>query len=307
MKNIPGIKFLSCVGIFLALVLAACSKQPETAYSPRYSEIPPSALREYVFGVYPLHNPERLQEMFGPIMDYLTEKIPGVRFRLEASRSYAIYEEKLYGQAFDFALANPYQTLNALKHGYQVFGKMADDEKFHGIILVRKDGPVHELPDLKGQSMSFPAQTALAATMLPQYFLHNHGLDVNRDIDCRYVGSQESAIMNVYLGNTVAGATWTLPWLVFSREHPSQAAELEIKWRTESLPNNGLLVRGDVSPDLTAQVKSLILTLHEQKQGEVWLARLALSRFEEASAMNYVPVRDFLSRFAKTVRPVPGH
>lgn len=113
--------------------------------------------------------------------------------------------------------------------------------------------------------------------------------------------------MNVYLGNTAAGATWTLPWQVFSREHPTQAAELEAKWKTEFLPNNGLLVRNDVSPDLTAQVKTLLLGLHEQPQGQIWLARLTLSRFEDATPKTYAPVRAFLARFAKTVHPLPGY
>lgn len=289
------------------LTLAACrpSQQAEE-YSPQYSQTPPasSAPHEYVFGVHPLHNPQRLQEMFGPIMEYLSVNIPGATFRLEASRDYAVFNEKLYGRAFDFALPNPYQTVMALKHGYRVFGKMGDDENFRGIILVRKDGPVQNVSDLKGKAVSFPAPTALAATMMPQYLLHANGLDVMKDIEIRYVGSQESSMMNVYLGDVAAGATWPPPWRAFAREHPEVDAALKVMWETETLPNNSLIVRDDVPVDIAAQVEELLLHLHEQEQGKVWLEKMALSRFKAATSETYEPVRAFLRRFNDEVRPV---
>ena len=289
------------------LALGGCgqSRQAEE-YVPQYSQTPPtsSARHEYVFAVHPLHNPERLHEMFGPIMDYLDENTPGAVFRLEASRDYAAFNEKLYGRAFDFALPNPYQTVMALKHGYRVFGKMGDDENFRGIILVRRDSPVQNVSDLKGQAVSFPAPTALAATMLPQYFLHSLGLDVMRDVEIRYVGSQESSMMNVYLGNVAAGATWPPPWAAFSRERPDVAEALKVMWVTEMLPNNSLVVRDDVAADIAGQVEKLLLGLHEHAQGQAWLEKMALSRFEPATSATYEPVRAFLRRFNDEVRPV---
>ena len=67
-----------------------------------------------------------------------------------------------------------------------------------------------------------------------------------RDIENRYVGSQESSIMNAYLGQTAAGATWPPPWRAFQKEHPREAAELKVIWETESLVNNSVMVRDDV-------------------------------------------------------------
>ena len=43
---------------------------------------------------------------------------------------------------------------------------------------------------------------------MPQWYLHERGIDVGRDLINRYVGSQESAIMNAYLGQAAAGCTW---------------------------------------------------------------------------------------------------
>ena len=197
--------------IFLSfLLLSACSEQPEEHYSPKFSttpEIPETTEIEYIFGVHPLHNPQRLYEVFGPMLAYLSRNIDGVSFKLEASRNYASFDEKLYARKFHFALPNPFQTVSAIDKGYKVFGKMGDDHNFRGIILVRKDSGIKKVTDLKGKAISYPAPTALAAAMMPQYYLQTHGLDVMTEVDNRYVGSQESSIMNVFFGQTQAAAT----------------------------------------------------------------------------------------------------
>lgn len=304
----------SAVGRYGAMGLVAAvflmlggASAGDTEYSPEFTDAPSaSQVKEYVFGVHPLHNPERLFAVYGPIMDYLSMHIPGARFRLEASRNYAEFDKKMDEARFDFALPNPYQTLRSLDHGYRVFGKMGDDQNFRGIILVRKDGGVNSVADLKGKAVSYPAPTALAATMMPQYYLHTHGLDVNKDIRNVYVGSQESSIMNVFHRFVAAGATWPTPWIAFQEQHPDMANELEVKWQTDTLPNNGLVVRKDVPQDVADKVAGLLTTLHETPEGRKMLAAVPLSRFERAGDKTFAPVQDFLTRFAAEVRPPKG-
>jgi len=289
----------------VALALVACGQNEESKPAgPQFSAGGPQVGKEYVFAIHPLHNPVRLFEIYGPIIDYLNRNIPDARFRLEASRNYEEFDKKLYGRELDFALPNPYQTLNSLKHGYYVIAKMGDDYKFTGILLVRRDSGIKEVTDLKGKKVSYPARTALAATMMPQYFLHTHGVDINRDIENLYVGSQESSIMNVYLGNVAAGATWPLPWEAFQKEHPDMARDLELKWETEPLINNGVVAKDDVPPALAQRVAQLLDTLHTTAEGRAILARMPLSRFELADDNRYRVIEDFLRTFNKEVRPL---
>ncbi len=300
-----ALRLLAAVAVVIAaLALAACQSGEPAEYAPTFSPVAAPTETVYVFGVHPLHNPQRLHEVFGPLMAYLSENIQGARFRLEASRNYAVYDEKLYARRFHFALPNPYQTINAVKQGYRIFGKMGDDENFRGIILVRKDSGINEIADLRGKAVSYPAPSALAATMLPQHYLHSHGLDVMRDIENRYVGSQESSIMNVYLGNVAAGATWPPPWYALSRERPELAEALEVKWQTESLPNNGLVVLPEVPAEVLEQVSRALFALHQTERGRAMLERIGLSRFEPADDATYQPVREFLVRFSAEVRPL---
>lgn len=103
--------------IISLLLTSACSNSEPTKYKPEYGEIPPGDRPFYVIGVHPLHNPQRLYEIFGPLAEFLTEKIDSASFEIEASRNYEAFDQKLYAGKFDFALPNPYQTILSLEHG----------------------------------------------------------------------------------------------------------------------------------------------------------------------------------------------
>lgn len=290
------------LGLVVALLLVACDGSQRAEYQPVFGKPDKAAIKEYVVGIHPLHNPQRLIEVYGPVIEHLNATIPDAKFKLEASRNYGEFDKKLFGGYYDFAMPNPYQTVRSLKHGYRVFGKMGNDEMFRGIILVRKNSGIRHVGDLKGKKISYPAPTALAATMMPQYYLHTHGIDVNKDVENIYVGSQESSIMNVLRGHVAAGATWPVPWKTFQQEHPDMAGQLEVKWQTETLPNNGWVVRDDISPALGAAVGNALVELSATDTGRAQLEKLGITGFEHASNAIYQPVERYLKVFSETVR-----
>jgi phosphonate transport system substrate-binding protein len=284
------------------LALLACGNQEPQDAQPRFSAEQPTDVREYVFAIHPLHNPVHLFEVFGPLIDYLNRQIPEAKFRLEASRNYEAFEQKLQNRQVEFALPNPYQTLKAMQYGYHVIAKMGEDRQFTGIVLTRRDSGIDQVTDLKGKRVAYPARTALAATMMPQYYFQTHGLNVLKDVESLYVGSQESAIMNVYLGDVAAGATWPLPWEAFQQQHPERAAELTVKWETEPLINNSVMARDDMPGPLAARLAEVLDRLHTSEEGRRILKAIPLSRFELADDARYHVVTEFLERFSQTVR-----
>ncbi len=293
---------------FILFLFSQCDKYTnESEYKPLYSDTPIFTQDKiYIFGVHPLHNPKHLFKIYQPMVKYINSRLDGSRLRLEASRNYASYDKKLQDTHFDFALPNPYQTINAANNGYKIFGKMADDENFRGIILVRKDSGIKKVTDLRGKVVSYPAPTALAATMMPQWYMHQNGLDILNDIQNSYVGSQESSIMNVYLGKSAAASTWPPPWQAFIKERPEIAKEVEIKWTTSFLPNNGLVAKDNIPEELINQVSEIIFSLHKNTEGKKILAAMRLSRYEKADYTTYDPVRVFLKDFKEQVRPLKG-
>lgn len=290
------------LSLLLVGLLYGCGNEAAPV-TPTYQAAGGAATPELSFAVHPLHNPQKLLEVYGPLVDYLNAHLEGARLRLEASRDYADFEDKLYRRSFAFALPNPFQSIKALDHGYGIIGMAGDAKDFRGLFIVRRDSGINSPAQLRGKKVSFPAPTALAAAMLPQHFLHRHGLAYGKDYEVHYVGSQESSIVNVQLGYTAAGATWPPPWRAWSKENPEKAAQLKAIWETESLPNNSIVVRDDVSPEIAHRVRDLLLGLHEHDEGRALLAHMETARIHPADVDSYQPVRVFLARFAADVRP----
>lgn len=297
-------RVLVSLAVALGWSSAGCSEAPE-ARGPVFGVAPPAdAAPAYSFAIHPLHNPSKLLQAYQPLVDYLNARLAPARMTLEASRDYASFEAKYLARKPDFLLPNPWQTLQASAAGYHVIAMAGEPTDFKGLFVVRVDSGVLQPADLKGKAVSYPSPTALAACIMPQAFLHGHGLDVTRDLENRYVGSQESSIMNVYLGKTAAGATWPPPWRAFQKAFPREAAQLVVRWETESLVNNSVMARDDVPAPLVDRVRSLLVGLSETDEGRALLAGTETARFLPAADADYDVVRRYIARFESDVRPV---
>jgi phosphonate transport system substrate-binding protein len=298
--------FLPIVLILLFATFTGCDNQePEKNQGPKFGAQPSApSVPLYRFAIHPLYNPAKLMQVYQPLIDYLNAHLQGAQLELEASRDYANFEAKYNTRKLEFLLPNPWQTLQALKNSYHVIATAGEAKDFNGIFLVRKDSGIKQPADLKGKAVSYPSPTALAACIMPQFYLHLHGIDINKDIENRYVGSQESSIMNVYIGSTAAGATWPPPWRAFEKDHPKEAAELTLIWETEPLINNSVMVRDDVPTEVRDQVRLLLTDLDKTADGQTTLAAIETSRFIPASDEDYNIVRDYIARFEREVRQV---
>lgn len=295
----------AALGVLAVALLSGCADDAPVVQRPEYSRadaVP--QLRRLSFGVHPLHNPGRLMALYGPIVDALNEAMPDVVIRLEASRDYADYERKLRERTLDLALPNPYQTVAVAAPAYRVFGKVSGDEDFHGLILRRRDSPIRDPRDLRGATFSCPSRTAVAACMLPLLHLREAGLDVARELEVRSVGSQESSILNVARGLVDAGATWPPPWRAFQKDYPEFAAQLEVAWATDHLPNNSLMARADLDPELLERIAQMLFGLSATAEGRRLLVNAEIAGFEPATDARYEPVQAMIARYVKLIGPI---
>lgn len=288
----------------VALLLSGCDQKSATYQGPEYAAKPVSGKTLYLLAIHPLHNPAKLISSYQPLVDYLDRNMEGVHFEIEASRDYQDYERKLRARGAAFILPNPWQTLQAMTVGFTVIAQAGNPDDFSGIFIIRKDSEINKPADLRGKIVSYPSHTALAACIMPQYFLHQQGLDVNKDIDNRYVGSQESSIMYAYLKQSAAAATWPPPWRAFQKDHPEEAAQLKVIWSTPPLLNNSVMARDDVPEIVRNRVAELLTHLHETKQGQEILTAMQTAQFHVASNETYAPVQKFVDHFEHEVRPV---
>jgi len=282
----------------------ACEPSQDKPNALDYKQGTSKTIPIYRLAVHPLHNPRKLMKAYQPLIDYLNQHIVQAHFELEASRDYQTYEVKFRNRQPDILLPNPWQTLEAIKVGYYVISMAGDAEDFKGIFIVRQDASIKTPNDIIGKAVSYPSHTALAACIMPQYYLYKNGIDINKDIQNHYVGSQESSIMNVLLGDVAVGVTWPPPWRLFQKDYPESAAKLKVIWETPSLMNNSIMVRDDIPKEIVKKISHLLLTLHEQKEGKLILQAIETARFYPSDNKSYELVHDFIVDFEQEVRLV---
>lgn len=281
-----------------------CEKKNQEIKGPKYESRTETKKPIYRLAIHPLHNPRKLTEAYQPLIDYLNKEILDVHFQLEASRNYQAYEVKFRKRSPQLILPNPWQTLEAIKVGYKVIAMAGNAEDFKGIFIIRRDSKIKEPIDLKGKSVSYPSHTALAACIMPQKYLHDHGINIHQDIKNRYVGSQESSILNALFGEVAVGATWPPPWRLFQKDRPKDAAKLKVIWETPPLINNSFMVRDDLPSKTVKKISLLLHSLHKSKKGKKILFGMETARFYPANNKSYDIVREYIKKFEKEIRPV---
>lgn len=291
-----NIFFLIIVSIFF---FSSCSdSNNETMYMPMGKEVTTKA---YKFGIHPYLNSRKMYEVYAPILDLIEAEIGDIEIQLETSANYEEYNTKLYRGDFDFSLPNPFQTFNAIKKDYYVVARMKPDSVFRGIFVARKDSGLKEPKQLIGKSVSFPAPTALAAAMMPLFYLHKNGLDVEHDIEKKYVGSQHSSILNAYNNDTIAGATWPPPWELWKKENPLKAQEMEVVWETRSLINNGVVFKKSVDKALAKRITEILINLDKTSAGKKLLDNGGFEGFTQSDNRDYELVDTFLKEYDRAI------
>lgn len=291
--------------IVLCLSLGACERASQHSSTLQYSNRPAVPVATiYRLAIPPLSSPHKLSEAYQPLVHYLNSHIDGVEIELESSRNFKIYEQKFRERKPELLLLNPWETLQAIKSGYHVIAMAGDAEDFKGIFIIRKDSAIKTPADLKGKTVSYPSQTALAAAIMTQYYLHTQGINVNRDIHNIYVGAHESSILNAYLGKAAAASTWPPAWRLFQKDHPQEASQLKVIWETPPLINNAVMVRDDVPAAISMQIAQALPRLGKTAEGKSILEGMETARFHPASDRSYDRIRKYIARFEKEVRPV---
>ena len=302
-EKIIGILLAS---VFLPVLFSACCRNELNAPEPRYSDsLPGGSLEIYTFSTHPLFSEQRVFELFGPVIQRVNRQAlrRGFQLKLVTAPDYASYERRLYAGDYDISLPNPLQTLESLDCGYMIFGKVADDKQFCGIILGRKDDNYSTIAELKGKTLTFPSRTALAACMMPSYFLLENGIDVRTDVESVFTGNQESTIMSLSSGLSDIAVTWPPPWMLFRERHPEEAAGIRELWRTPHLVNNGLVASVDLPRDVLDLFSQVLYQLDRDAEGREFLDNMGYSGFEPATFESFRPVREFLDDY---YRNFPG-
>jgi len=242
------------------------------------------------FGVLPLQSPTKLAGMFLPLTEYLGRQL-GRPVQFVTSSSFSGFMEKVARREYDIIYLNPMLYARSRQYGYRVIVKVAS-EPFTGILVVRKSGLIQNLTADSvpaGLRIGFPDPGAYAATVMVREYLDSIGIDVDRQLQVQYFGSQDSAILALYNGLVDITGTWR-PSL---RSMPEAVRDdLRIVAETPSQPQMPIAVRDDLPAEEIDRLYRALLGLAEFGEGQMIVKQMGFKRgFEPAADAEYLEVK----------------
>lgn len=180
-------RMLACcwIGLLTAVVSACAAAAPLT----------------YVLAVVPQMPVAEIDRLWKPIAAHLSKDI-GIKIELHSYPSIPQFESAFLAGMPDFVYLNPYhQVMAARAQGYMPLVRDGS-ALLTGVLVVRRDGPIHTLQDLNDKAVSFPAPLAFGASLYMRGLL---GELYRLNITPNYVGNHTNVIRAVLAGEAVAG------------------------------------------------------------------------------------------------------
>lgn len=174
------------LGILLALsvILAPWPGQADDAFSP-------DVIR---FGVFPYKSPKTIIEMYGPQAAHLEKKL-GKDIKISSAPDVNIFLEKARNGDYDLLLSSPPSYYKLRSAGYKVIAR--GEPGFYGGAIVRKDGAIKTIEQLKGKKVAAIGEYSYGAYsfILPQ--LEAKGINPRQDVEFQFLGKVDSVIYGV--------------------------------------------------------------------------------------------------------------
>ncbi len=238
---------------------------------------------EYTFGVVPQFDSKRIQEIWQPILDKLQAQT-GIKLSLRGSTNIPQFEEEFSRGEFDFVYMNPYHILMAnQRQGYIPLVRDVG-RSLHGIVVVRKDSPIHKAKQLSGQTIAFPAPNALAAALMPRAIL----VKSNINFTPKYVNTHTSVYLNVALGLVDAGGGVQK---TLAQQKPEIREALRVLFKTQSVAPHPICAHPKVASKIRDRIRDAFLALGVSDSGKKLLAHIPIQQVGKATLSDYLPIQ----------------
>jgi phosphonate transport system substrate-binding protein len=164
---------------------------------------------ELVLGVHPYKPASQLITAYAPLARHLGEKL-GQPVAVRISKDYQAHIDAVGRDAYDFAYIAPlsYVKMTEQYGPMPLLARQAIDGNttFHGKIIVRKDGSIQTLADLKGKRFAFVEPESTMGYLVPRQMLKEQGVTLQQLARRRFLGDHANVALAVLTGDDEAGA-----------------------------------------------------------------------------------------------------
>ena len=239
----------------------------------------------YTFAVVPQFEQRKLFAIWKPIVDEV-EKRTGLSLKLTATLTVPEFERELSRGNFDFIYCNPYHILKMIPTpGY--IPLVRDSAPLRGILVVRKNSPIHSLTELEGKTVAFPSPNAIGASLLMR-------ADLSRlyhvTVTPLYVKTHSSVYLHVANGLTDAGGGVEK---TLQEQAPEIIDALRVIYTTREFPSHPIAAHPRVPKADREKVRRALMEIGATREGQALLAKVPIQQVVPAALEDYTPMRDW--------------
>jgi phosphonate transport system substrate-binding protein len=227
-------------------------------------------------------SPKETFVYYRQILDYIGTNL-GKNVQLVQRKTYSEINE-LFGKGeidLAFVCSGPYATAKE-KFGFELLAtpQVQGSHFYHSYLIVNKDSPFRRLEDLKGRVFAFTDPDSNTGKLVPTYWLAQMGeRPENFFGKTVYTYSHDNSILAVARG-LVDGATIDgLIWEYYHHNNPTFTSRTRIIRKSEPYGIPPLVVSRHSPSALKGSIRRLLLSMHQDPEGQQILSALMIDRF----------------------------
>lgn len=261
------------VGILSTVVCSFAAAQTPNTAEPRTISL----------GVVSAVHQKEVQEHFGDFVRYVARNLSSasdVEGKVVVTPTLDQLVELLEKKQVDFYMESPYPTyvINDVRGAAELLlrrwkGGMAE---YQSLIFARKDSALSGLEDLRGKLIVFEDPGSTSGHYLPKFFLLRKGFELSKkslpkasvgpdEIGYVFAFTQDTLVDLVLSGKVSAGGFSTDDYAALDAD---RKADIKILAETGKLPRHLVSVRKDLDPELTDRLEKVLLTMHQDAEGQ---------------------------------------
>ncbi len=257
---------------------------------------------QLVLGFVPSAEAEKIATTVKPLTEILSRKL-GIKVKSYLATDYTAIIEAIGSGKVDMAFLPPFAYVVAHdKYGAEVLvkAKRYGKEYYRGQFTVRKDSGIDSLKQLKGKIWAYPDASSSSGYLFPKYKMIKLGIDPDKFFAEKIqTGSHDNAILAVYNGEADLATTFEGAENRLVKDYPDVKEKIKIIGYTDNIPNDGLVVRRDLDPQMKEKIKQVFLSLNQDSTAMEILKKVyAWDGIVPASDSDYQIVREV----AKTLK-----
>lgn len=286
----------AAVACAAAATIAACGRDTarETAEPP---PAPAGDAPCVTIGLLPERNVFEQKKRYQPLQEHLSAAC-GCPVSFKLLDNYQLIFSELLERRVDGAFFGSMNgAIAQLKGGVEILARPVDLQgvsTYTGVLFTRDGSGVTIDPRTwKGKRIALVNKVTTAGYLYPLSLLRHFGYTGDPAAffgSMSFTGSHDAAMLAVFKGEADLGACKDTVYDEQVRLHPEIGRALAVLGESAAVPNNGLGVRPDLSPDLKTKLREALLGMHARENGQRALRQFGAQRFVATAQSDYDPV-----------------